>query len=134
MTVRPSSPILIAGAGVAGLTSAIGLLRAGISVTVLEQAPVLVEAGAGLSLAPNATRALASLGLLPALRRISQQPHNAEVRHYVTLFMLAEAGPGEARRLEPHKCQAWAWHPWQQLPQPLFAPLASLRDGGFVPA
>ena len=73
---------------------------------------------------------------LQALRRgpWTNDVFDAEGRHYVTLFMLAEAGPGEARRLEPHKCQAWAWHPWQQLPQPLFAPLASLRDGGFVPA
>ncbi len=84
MTVRLSSPVLIAGAGMAGLTTALGLLRAGIPVTVLEQAPVLTEAGAGLSLAPNATRALASLGLLAALRKVSQQPRSAEVRHYAS--------------------------------------------------
>lgn len=84
MAVQVNAPILISGAGMAGLCTAIGLLRAGIPVKVLEQAPVLTEAGAGLSLAPNATRALASLGLLPALRLQAQQPRSAEVRHYET--------------------------------------------------
>ena len=61
MSIRPSSPVLIAGAGVAGLTTAIGLLRAGIPATVLEQAPALTEAGAGLSLAPGAAEELLSV-------------------------------------------------------------------------
>ncbi len=99
------SPVLIAGAGMAGLATAIGLLRGGIPVTVLEQAPALQEAGAGISLAPNATRALASLGLLPALRAVAQQPAEAEVRHYASGERLTgyEMGPGmEARWGAPY--------------------------------
>lgn len=57
----------------------------------------------------------------------------AEGRHYVTLFMLAEAGPGEPERCEPEKCGGWHWFDWAALPEPLFAPLATLRASGFLP-
>jgi 8-oxo-dGTP diphosphatase len=57
----------------------------------------------------------------------------AEGKHYVTLFTLCADAMGEPRVLEPAKCAAWAWHDWRALPEPLFAPLASLRATGFVP-
>lgn len=47
----------------AGLTSALALARAGLRVTVLEQAATLEETGAGIQLSPNATRVLIALGL-----------------------------------------------------------------------
>lgn len=60
-----------------------------------------------------------------------------EQRHYVTLFVQAEAAAGEARVMEPDKCRRWVWCRWEDLRspafRPLFAPLASLRDGGHVP-
>ena len=57
---------------------------------------------------------------------------HAEQRHYVTVFVLAERESGEPRVMEPHKCEAWAWFDWDHLPEPLFAPLATLRKQGFV--
>jgi salicylate hydroxylase len=54
--------IRIAGAGIAGLASAIALARAGHQVSVHEQASRIEEVGAGLQLGPNAVRALESLG------------------------------------------------------------------------
>lgn len=54
---------LVIGAGIGGLAAAIGLRRAGWSVSVLERAPVIAEVGAGLTLWPNAVKALAALGL-----------------------------------------------------------------------
>ena len=36
--------------------------------------------------------------------------------------------------LEPAKCLGWRWCDWPAMPQPLFAPLASLFATGFVPA
>jgi 8-oxo-dGTP diphosphatase len=33
---------------------------------------------------------------------------------------------GEPRRREPVKVDGWAWYPWSSLPEPLFAPVASL--------
>ena len=54
--------MLIVGAGIGGLTTAIALRRAGIDAIVLEQAPELREVGAGISLWPNAIKALRRLG------------------------------------------------------------------------
>ncbi|RZS57898.1 DUF1993 family protein [Sphaerotilus mobilis] len=58
----------------------------------------------------------------------------AEGRHYATIVMLARHTGGTPQRLEPDKCEAWAWFDWQALPQPLFAPLASLKAMGWTPA
>lgn len=55
--------VIVAGAGIAGLTAALGLARAGLRVSVLEQAAKLEETGAGIQLSPNATRVLIALGL-----------------------------------------------------------------------
>src|SRR2546423_12947294 len=58
------SKILIIGAGIGGLTSAIALRRAKFDVEVFERAPELKEAGAGIALSPNAMRVLKHLGLM----------------------------------------------------------------------
>ena len=55
--------VIVAGAGIAGLTAALALARAGLRVSVLEQAARLEETGAGIQLSPNATRVLIALGL-----------------------------------------------------------------------
>jgi 2-polyprenyl-6-methoxyphenol hydroxylase-like FAD-dependent oxidoreductase len=54
----------IIGGGIGGVAAAVALYRLGIHATVYERAPHLKEAGAGMMLWPNATRALKSLGLL----------------------------------------------------------------------
>ncbi|GAA4145669.1 FAD-dependent monooxygenase [Actinomadura keratinilytica] len=54
---------LIIGGGIGGLAAALALHRNGWQVRVLEQAPAFTEVGAGLSIQPNALRALESLGL-----------------------------------------------------------------------
>ena len=59
--------IAIAGAGIAGLTTALALLQQGFKVDVYEQASQLGEVGAGLQISPNGTRVLQSLGLEKAL-------------------------------------------------------------------
>jgi 2-polyprenyl-6-methoxyphenol hydroxylase-like FAD-dependent oxidoreductase len=60
-------PVLIAGAGIGGLSTAIALGRAGINATVLERSTFAEESGAGIQLGPNATRILRSLGVLDVL-------------------------------------------------------------------
>jgi 2-polyprenyl-6-methoxyphenol hydroxylase-like FAD-dependent oxidoreductase len=58
---------LVVGGGIAGLSTAIGLLRAGIEVTVFEAASALREAGAGLNLWVNGMAALEHHGLAAAI-------------------------------------------------------------------
>jgi salicylate hydroxylase len=61
--VTPSRTVLIAGAGIGGLTASLALAAKGFRVIVIEKAERLEEAGAGLQLSPNASRILIGLGL-----------------------------------------------------------------------
>lgn len=45
-------------------------------------------------------------------------------KHYVHLTMLADWTAGEPRVLEPEKCEGWAWHDPERLPEPVFATVA----------
>lgn len=76
--------IVVAGAGIGGLTAAVALLQRGFEVQVLEQATELKEVGAGLQLSPNANRALVGLGLGDALRAVASEPNGKEVRLWST--------------------------------------------------
>ena len=58
-----SRNVIVAGAGIGGLSAALLLAQSGFRVTLLEQAGQLSEAGAGIQLSPNATRILIALGL-----------------------------------------------------------------------
>ena len=71
--------VIVAGAGIAGLTAALALARAGLRATVFEQAAKLEEAGAGLQLSPNATRVLIALGLGEQLARTAVAPQAIRV-------------------------------------------------------
>ena len=62
---------LIIGAGIGGLAAAIGLRRAGAEIQVFERAEPFGEVGAGITLWPNAVKALQQLGLAEAIRAIS---------------------------------------------------------------
>lgn len=62
-TREQASTAVVIGAGIGGLAAAVGLQRIGWSVTVLERAPIIAEVGAGLTVWPNAERALDVLGV-----------------------------------------------------------------------
>ncbi|MBO0891619.1 MAG: FAD-dependent monooxygenase, partial [Acidothermales bacterium] len=59
---------VIVGGGIGGLATALGLSRIGWTVHLLEQTPAVDAVGAGLSLWPNAVRALDALGVGGAVR------------------------------------------------------------------
>jgi salicylate hydroxylase len=89
------SRIAIAGAGVAGLTTALALLQQGFKVDVFEQASQLGELGAGLQISPNGSRVLQALGLEAALKTCVSQAQGKEIRMWNTgqrwkLFDLGE--------------------------------------------
>ncbi len=70
---------LIAGAGIGGLTAALALSQAGFEVTIFERAPALEAFGAGLQLTPNATRILAKLDILDAVRALASEPRGLRI-------------------------------------------------------
>lgn len=59
-----SEDVLVAGGGIGGLSAAYALATSGHSVRLLERSAEFGEVGAGLQLAPNATRILEEWGLL----------------------------------------------------------------------
>ncbi|SAK74658.1 FAD dependent oxidoreductase [Caballeronia calidae] len=76
--------IVIAGAGIGGLTAGAALLRKGFDVTILEQARTLGEIGAGVQLSPNATRVLYRIGVGERLEGLACEPPGKRVRLWNT--------------------------------------------------
>jgi len=91
------SSVIVVGAGIGGLAAALGLLRTGQQVRVLEQVDVLGEVGAGLSITPNAGKALRHLGLEQDLVRIGSNPPAGCIRHYATGDVLVQLPQDRSR-------------------------------------
>jgi salicylate hydroxylase len=89
--VAAARTIIVAGAGIGGLTAALSLAAKGFRVIILEKAERLEEAGAGLQLSPNASRVLIDLGLRPRLAPSAVTPEAISI-------VSARAG-GEIARL-----------------------------------
>src|SRR5262249_55883497 len=88
--------VIIAGAGIGGLTAALALARRDFRITVFEQAERLEEIGAGVQLSPNASRVLLSLGLGEALQPYVVAPEELRVTDARTGRVLAQAPLGVA--------------------------------------
>jgi 8-oxo-dGTP diphosphatase len=52
---------------------------------------------------------------------------------YRTIFVRVDAATGNPAVREPEACVRWSWVPWDDAPEPLFLPVASLRTRGFRP-
>jgi salicylate hydroxylase len=76
--------VLVAGAGIGGLTAALALLKRGFDVDVYEQARELKEVGAGLQLSANGNRVLYALGIGDELARLACEATGKEVRLWNT--------------------------------------------------
>jgi salicylate hydroxylase len=74
--------VAVVGAGIAGLSVAAFLSRAGFAATVYEQAAELRDSGAGIQLSPNGTRLLHRIGLAPHLSRVAVAPEAIEIRRW----------------------------------------------------
>ncbi|TPI14074.1 FAD-binding protein [Mesorhizobium sp. B4-1-3] len=96
MTETRSRQIVIAGAGIAGLTAALAFADRGFPVRLFEQARQLEAAGAGLQLSPNATRILRRLGVLDRLLPNAVRPQAVVLKDAGSLRELARVPLGEA--------------------------------------
>ncbi|MEO5876056.1 MAG: flavin-dependent oxidoreductase [Streptosporangiaceae bacterium] len=72
--------VIIAGAGIGGLTTALSLHAAGIEAEVIESAAELRPLGVGINVQPHAVRELTELGLGEALARLGVA--TAEMVHF----------------------------------------------------
>lgn len=86
----------IAGAGITGLTLALGLAKFGAKLVVLERSPTLSEFGAGLQISPNARRLLDRLGLDGALRNASLEPAGIDIYPFKHISPLVTLELGSA--------------------------------------
>ncbi|MFM9371136.1 FAD-dependent monooxygenase [Streptomyces sp. Da 82-17] len=71
---------IVIGGGVGGLTAAVALHQQGWAVTVLERSPALEPVGAGISLSPNAQRALDVVGLGDRIRDLAAWQRDGGLR------------------------------------------------------
>jgi 2-polyprenyl-6-methoxyphenol hydroxylase-like FAD-dependent oxidoreductase len=87
--------VTIVGGGIGGLATAYALARGGHQVRVLEQSTRFGEVGAGLQLAPNATRVLAEWGLLDEVIAAGVLPKRIVLRDAVDGGELTHLDLGE---------------------------------------
>jgi salicylate hydroxylase/6-hydroxynicotinate 3-monooxygenase len=76
--------VAVIGAGMGGLASAAALTRAGIDVTVYEQAQRFTRLGAGIQIGCNAMKVMRAWDLEPVLRREAFYPRSWNNKEYDT--------------------------------------------------
>src|SRR4029450_2603122 len=111
LSVAAARTIIVAGAGIGGLTAALSLAAKGFRVIILEKAERLEEAGAGLQLSPNASRILVDLGLGPRRAPRGRAPGLAP------------------RAVPPGPTNRWGGRPGGETPPLPLGEAASLRAG-----
>ena len=73
-------PVLIVGAGIAGLATALGLRARGIDCLVTEAAREIVPLGVGINVLPHGVRVLTELGIVDALADVAIETRAIEYR------------------------------------------------------
>ncbi|WP_433033441.1 FAD-dependent monooxygenase [Actinomycetospora sp. CA-053990] len=101
--------VVVAGAGIGGLTLGIALARAGVEVDLYEQADELREVGAAVALSANGTRELSRLGVGEALDSVSTQPTELIYRDGRSGARIA-AHPGAGAYRERFGAPYWGVH------------------------
>jgi 2-polyprenyl-6-methoxyphenol hydroxylase-like FAD-dependent oxidoreductase len=93
---RMSLKIANVGAGIGGLAAALAMAQAGLTVELYERAPALLDQGAGITMAPNATRVLFHLGLEPALLTTAAAPPSTDIGTIARVSSLSASITGAA--------------------------------------
>lgn len=102
----PDHPVLIAGGGIAGIASALGLLRSGRASRVFEKSGAFETVGAGLQIGPNAVKALKYLDVWDRIAPASFAPPVILIRdgHSGRVLQEVPLGSGFEQRFgEPYR-------------------------------
>ncbi|KAK7928297.1 FAD-dependent monooxygenase OpS4 [Apiospora marii] len=83
--------VIVVGAGLGGLATAISIAQSGSRVTVFDAAKELQEIGAGLQLTPNCTKILQRWGLPDALWAAGAEPTELTVHRYTGPVLAQDA-------------------------------------------
>lgn len=98
MAASDPKPVLIAGGGIGGLATAMGLAQKGIRSILLEKASALGEIGAGIQLGPNAFHAFDYLGVGEAARGMAVYVDQLRLMDALTAEEITHVDLGEAFR------------------------------------
>jgi 2-polyprenyl-6-methoxyphenol hydroxylase-like FAD-dependent oxidoreductase len=98
MAVADQKPVLIAGGGIGGLATAMGLAQKGIRSILLEKSSSLGEIGAGIQLGPNAFHAFDYLGVGEAARGMAVYIDQLRLMDALTAEEITHVDLGEAFR------------------------------------
>jgi salicylate hydroxylase len=104
-----SRTIIVAGAGIGGLTAALALIREGFRVVVIEQAEQLAETGAGIQLSPNATGILRALGVGDHLKARAVAPDAIRILRAASARDIVRVPLGRAAELR-YGAPYWVIH------------------------
>jgi salicylate hydroxylase len=80
--VSRSERITIVGGGIGGMTAAAAIAQAGFTVTLLAAAQQFGDIGAGVTLSPNAMKALDHIGVMEQVADAGVEPTRQRIQHW----------------------------------------------------
>jgi 3-hydroxybenzoate 6-monooxygenase len=88
--------VLVIGGGIGGVAAALASAEAGHKTTILEQAPVFGEIGAGIQMGPNAMAVLDRFGVADEISKVAVFPKRLVLKDVYTAKELATLDLGDA--------------------------------------